>query len=513
MIGVRSSSRAQLGTFAVLSMAVLAGCVSVAPVATPPATTAASAPPVATPAVQTAQANPTPAEVPTQPAPRSPTEQPTGATPTQLTPSPGDATQAPATAAAGVIFSDDFSGATKYLSSGVQEGFGGSEYVDGVFRVTAEPREGFVNWSEGGSRIGCSGTDCAIPDVPHEEIDAAVVEVDATHIEGSLAAPFGISCSFQGTGTIGSFVGLTISADGRHYAVSHTHAPGPLPLSFLQGGALHGDVNPAISVGSGVTNRLRAECDGQRFALYVNGEPVAAGDFGETVADTEIGRGIALIAGPGPDGAVTVEFDNLVVSELPADVEVTPQQGTIFSDPLTTDSGWWTTGDLGYLTAEFTGSAYRLTVPDADSGGWLSPNGWVLPANVSVGVDATFVEGPDVSYFQLSCRNNETSFYRFEVGADGAFALQLVEDDTQTAIVDWDAPSDAANAGVGATNSASLDCNDDLLTGLINEQVVASDADATLTQPGVCLGAVSAQEEGGTVYDFTNFFVGYPETL
>jgi hypothetical protein len=495
-------------------MAVLAGCVSVAPVATPPPATAdASLPAVATPAVPTAAATLAPSDVPTQTATQSPAEQPSDGAPTAPPPSPDSTTEPPATAAAGVVFSDDFTGTTKYLSSGAQEGFGSSEYVDGVFRITAEPREGFVNWSEGGSRIGCSGTDCAIPDMPHEEIDAAVVEVDATHIEGSLAAPFGISCSFQGTGTIGSFVGLTISADGRHYAVSHTHAPGPLPLSFVQGGALHGDVNSAISVGSGVTNHLRAECDGQRFALYVNEQPVAAGDFGETIADTEIGRGIALIAGAGPDGAVTVEFDNLVVSELAADVEVSPQQGTIFSDPLTTDSGWWTTGDLGFLTAEFTGSAYRLTVPDADSGGWLSPNGWVLPANVSVGVDATFVEGPDVSYFQLSCRNDQTSFYRFGVGADGAFALHVVEDGTQTPIVDWDAPSDAANVGVGATNSASLDCNDELLTGLINEQVVASEADATLTQPGVGLGAVSAQEEGGTVYDFTNFFVGYPETL
>ena len=32
-------------------------------------------------------------------------------------------------------------------------------------------------------------------------------------------------------------------------------------------------------------------------------------------------------------------------------------------------------------------------------------------------------------------------------------------------------------------------------------------------EPGVGLGAGCAQEEGGTVYDFNNFVVSYPEGL
>lgn len=480
---------------AALFAALLIGCVSV----TPPAST----PPSAAPSTAEPSAAPTgaPSSAPTTAPTSSPTEAPTQ----PPTPAP--------TLGADVIFSDDFSGTTRYLSSGGQEGFGASEYAAGVFRVSAEPRAGYVNWQEGATRSGCTGTDCEFADVTHDEIDAAVVEVEATHVAGSTAAPFGISCSFQGTGSIGSFVGLTISADGRHYAVSHSYAPGDLPQSFLQGGALHGDVHPAIGTGSGVTNQLRAECDGQRFALFVNGELVASADFGERVTNPEFSHGVALIAAGGPDGASTVEFDNLVVSELTTDVTVAPQSGVVFEDPLTSDAGWWTTGDLGYMTAEFTGTALRVTIPEADTGGWLAPIGWVMPSDLSVSVDATFVDGPELSFAQLMCRNSARSFYRFGVGADGAFALQRVVGDEITPIVDWGTPSELANAGVGSTNSLRLDCSDEIITGLINAGVVLSEVDDSLDQGGTGVGAISTADAGGTVYDFANFVVSYPEGL
>jgi hypothetical protein len=409
-----------------------------------------------------------------------------------------------------VTFFDDFSGETTYLSSGAQEGFGFGEYADGVFRIGAEPMEDFRNYKSGGTIEQCEGTDCEFPDVIHDELTTASVDVDVTQVSGSEMGSFGIACSYAGTGVTGSFVGLTISADARHYAIALTFAPGGgQPVDNLLGGADRGSASPAIEQGVGSINHLHAECGSETFSLSVNDELVATGQRSEgpEFTSTLRSRGIALIAAPGPDGPVEVEFDDLVVSELPEEpAPLTSQQGEIFADPLTSPSAYWATGDIGGGdTVDFVGGAYRFAFPEAGR----SRVSWPRTMNMtdsSTQVDVELAAGHELSYFGVACRATSSGAYEFVIGMDGSYAIF----GKAGALVDFTS-APGIEQGSGAVNTVRLDCVGDTLTAYVNGTRVDEVQDSTLERGWSGLSAGSPQAAGGTMVDFTDFVVSWPE--
>lgn len=450
-------------------------------------------------------ASPTPTPPTVTPAPpAAPTAEPTAPTPS---PSPAPTSSAPA---GEVIFSDDFSGATKYLSSGSQVDFGGSEYVDGVYRVAADPREGFVNYQGGGSTEGCSGTDCSFPDVLNNQLLTAHVEVDATQVSGSTSGSFGIACAYEGTGTLGFFVGLTISADGRRYAIAVNSAPVDTPIDQLKGGADRGDPHPAINQGIGALNHLRADCGEQSFSLWVNGALVATGELDEPLGEPDYQRGVGLVAAPSADEQVVVEFDNLVVSEQTDEPVVTPEADVaIFSDPLDTANSAWPTGDFQNASTIFT-DAYTVTMTQPDAVAPIVPVTMLPPNDVSVQVDLNWLSGHELVSAGVMCRVSQFGWYSFHVRGDGRYSVSRRDRGVLEQLVDWTESN--SNLPTGGTDTLRLDCVAGSLNAYLNGSPVATVFDSTFESGQFGLEVISPPEmttEEPVVVQFRNFVASH----
>jgi hypothetical protein len=379
-----------------------------------------------------------------------------------------------------------------------------------VYRVTAEPRAGYVNYSGGGTTQRCSGTDCSMPDVINGQILTSSVEVDATQTSGSTAGSFGIGCAYVDTGTLGFFVGLTISADGRRYAIAVNSAPGDTPFDMLKGGADRGDATPAINLGLGALNHLRADCGNQTFALYVNDHLVTTAELDEPLGPPDYQRGVALLAAPGPDENVVVDFDNLVVHTLTGEPPVTPEFGlTILSDPLTTDDKTWPTGQFANAGAVYA-EAYTVTIDQPDRIAPLVPLVAMGPPDrVSVGVTVTDLAGDADQGAGVMCRVTPTGLYSLQVDWQGRYGLFKTDTAGTTPLVDWTG-NDAVSAS--EPNQLTLECVDDKLNGFVNGVPVATATDSSFAtgQYGLWVSSPTDLGDVPTTVQFTDFVVKHP---
>lgn len=178
-----------------------------------------------------------------------------------------------------ILFQDDFSDP----SSGWKRATttkGQTDYADGVYRI-------FVNelnldiWSMPGGDFG---------DVR--------IEVDALKVGGERDNRFGIVCRAV---SVDSFYTFIVSSDG-YYGIGKINGQSYrlIGMDALQ-------PSQAIRLGTAL-NRLRADCIGDRLALYVNGEKLAE------VQDDEFPNGdVGLIAGSYQSAGTDIRFDNFVV--------------------------------------------------------------------------------------------------------------------------------------------------------------------------------------------------------
>lgn len=414
-----------------------------------------------------------------------------------------------------VIFSDDFSGSTRFLTSGEEPSYGGSEYVDGVYRMYAKTREYLMNYAIGSSIDDCSGVDCSAPDTIHAGLQTALVDVDAIHREGAASGSFGIACAYHGSGRDRSFVGLTISSDGTRHAIALNRVDqaqdfGSTPFDFVLGGADRADPHPAIKRGPGQKNHLRAECGRQTFRLSVNDVVVATGELREPLRVDGAGPGIGLLAASGPDGRMDVDFDNLVVSELIQEPPVPNLAGSVmFSDPLNVPSRVWFTGSQQESEMSFA-EMYRVTMPELGGSASLVPQSMFPPLDVSVRVDVTFVEGIGLGWAGLECRNSNTGAYVFAITPEGLYWIYRFspESEEPTVLVNFEL-NDAIIPGLGRANRIRFDCVGDTLTGFVNGIQITHVTDATVTDPGYGLQVVSI---GPLVVDYANFQASYVDS-
>ena len=124
------------------------------------------------------------------------------------------------------------------------------------------------------------------------------IDVDARQVSGPDDNQYGVYCRYQDAD---NFYEFDISGDG-YYAIS-----------LLQAGEYKTLANwtatNAIKQGL-ASNHLAVLCEGNRLAMWINGEFVAE-VFDDAFNDGEI----ALVAGSFDDPNVAVAFDNLRVSE------------------------------------------------------------------------------------------------------------------------------------------------------------------------------------------------------
>ncbi|HYI21995.1 MAG TPA: hypothetical protein VEX62_05085 [Candidatus Limnocylindrales bacterium] len=413
-----------------------------------------------------------------------------------------------------VIFSDDFSGAAHYLSAGDELPFGGSSYVDGVFRMFSYQREDNLNYASGATIDECTGRSCTSPDTSHMDLAEAVIDVDATFTEGNPDGSYGIACSFRAGGSQASFVSLTVSADGKRHAVARYETRsdfnfGAVPLDSLLGGADRADPHPAVATEVGATNHLRAECATDSFRLHVNGQLVAEGVLDEPPRNESADVGIALIAGSATSGEFHVDFDNLVVTELIDMPDIEPQTGAFFFDSFLEPSTVWYTGSQEAAEWSFVPGAYRATFVEDLGGASALSFAMRPPPDISLELDVTFAEGELLGMAGLLCRTYDRGGYGFDILPQGAFWIYRYEegDLEPTPLIEF-TDHGAIMAGAGLTNRLRFDCIGDTLTAYANDVELARVTDSTIDAPGYTFSAVGY---GAMTVDFNNFSASYGE--
>jgi hypothetical protein len=129
------------------------------------------------------------------------------------------------------------------------------------------------------------------------------VEVDGTKIGGPDENDFGIICRYSETNEGADFYQFAITSDG--YA-------GIILVDSNTQTVISNDglLEPYDAIAQGAqTNRIRAECVGNRLTLSVNGSVLTS------VVDSTLQNGdVGLIAGTYEQAGVRIRFDNFLVT-------------------------------------------------------------------------------------------------------------------------------------------------------------------------------------------------------
>ena len=188
----------------------------------------------------------------------------------------------PGTEGNGVLFQDDFSDSTSGWST-LRKDNQVMDYEEGTFRfVVGQPQ--FDYWS-----------------TPRLRFTDAHIEVDAIKVSGGDDNDFGIICRYQDQD---NFYGFLISSDG-YYGISQRKNKDHRIIS-PEGKMLYSE--DVIHKGA-ASNRIGADCIGNKLALYVNGKKLVE------VENSDFAAGdVGLIAGTLDAPAVEIRFDNFRVT-------------------------------------------------------------------------------------------------------------------------------------------------------------------------------------------------------
>lgn len=178
-----------------------------------------------------------------------------------------------------VLFQDDFSNNTSGWDR-ISTAEGITDYADGFYRI-------FVNI-----------VDSDIWANPGLDFTDVRLEVDASKVAGDDNNVFGLICRYQDND---NFYFLVASSDG-YYGIGKLKG-GVQKLVGMESMPPIDNINPGSAL-----NHLRADCIGNRLALYVNGKK--AGE--QTDSDFPSGD-VGLFAGAFDQAGTDIHFDNFSV--------------------------------------------------------------------------------------------------------------------------------------------------------------------------------------------------------
>lgn len=159
--------------------------------------------------------------------------------------------------------------------------------------------------TENALRISAGNTGEVTWTNPQQSFDDVSIEVTATQLSGPNNNAYGLICRYQDEENFYIFL---VSGDG-YYAIGR-YDGGSSRITYLTGESPYFyQESEAIFRGS-AANRLRAECDGDRLAFFVNDELVD-----EVEDDTFVDGDIGLAASTFEPSTAVIEFDNLVVTQ------------------------------------------------------------------------------------------------------------------------------------------------------------------------------------------------------
>jgi len=157
--------------------------------------------------------------------------------------------------------------------------------------------EGTMDYDGSGYRFLVNALQANFWSTPGKSFGDVRMEVDVAKLNGPDENRIGLLCRF----TEGNYYFFMVSSDG-YYTIGKY-----IGGSAIQLGQSEMQYNEAVHTGLAV-NHLRADCIGDTFTLYVNGNPVAQAQ------DADLAEGdVGLLAGTFTQPGVDVIFDNFVV--------------------------------------------------------------------------------------------------------------------------------------------------------------------------------------------------------
>ena len=176
------------------------------------------------------------------------------------------------------LFKDDFSAPTS--------GWDRTKYAEGI-----------MDYDGGGYRILVNALQTNFWSTPHKDFADVRIEVDAGRLAGPDENRIGVFCRY----TVSDYYFFIISSDGYYGLGIFTKGQAALlGQSEMQ---FSGKIHQGTAI-----NHLRADCNGNTLAFYVNGSQLAQ------VHDTSLTHGdFGLLAGTFNKPGVDIVFDNFLV--------------------------------------------------------------------------------------------------------------------------------------------------------------------------------------------------------
>lgn len=414
-----------------------------------------------------------------------------------------------------VVFQEDFSSnAQGWWVGESSDGVGDylDQMVDGRFRLSAVSKQPTWNWTW-------------VPDFSARDL---WLRVDATIVEASGDAVVGISFREDKNG----YYYVEFAGDGS-YRVRSRNDEG---WSTIQPWT----PSDAIRLEPGMTNTFAILVEGPNITLYANERELT------TVQDTAIPEAgiVSLVAElPQAGQRITVDFDNLVIKEVPIGKSVAEIQSTAtaraqarataraaptvtaiaratalagatvtFQEDFTTnENGWWVgegSDDYGDYESRVVDGVYRFSMTSKQPA-W----NWNWVPNYSakdfwLRVQVTLVEASADANVSITFRENKNSdFYRVQFANDGTYRVRLFQGGEWRTLQEW-MSSDAIRLEPGVANIFAVLVEGSDFTLYANDQELATVQDSALSEAGKISLAIGLDEGNQTVtVDFDNLVI------
>ena len=145
--------------------------------------------------------------------------------------------------------------------------------------------------------------------------------------------------------------------------------------------------------------------------------------------------------------------------------------------------------------------AYVIEVKEAEKIVWAQVDGTY--SNARFVVDTEIPPGADVAAAGLIFHYQDAdNFYLFSVSNDGYYALEVLEGNAWTVLIDW-TQSDAVDA---VRNRMRVETNGDSITLYVNDELLETTSDGTFTQGEAAL-AVSSLKDSTAEVRFDNLLI------
>jgi hypothetical protein len=335
-----------------------------------------------------------------------------------------------------------------------------------------------------------------IPPVSVSNVD---MTVDTEFTEGAPEnAAYGFLCNFK---DVDNHYRLRISPDGTYSIDKRVNGGDAVSI-------VDWTPSSAIKQGIGVTNKIRAICNDSHIILYVNDTLLA-----DVIDSSLSGGSFQLMAGGYANSKtdknpVGVNFSDLTVRKPLAWER---PSGIMLTDAFDNNNNGWDVFKEDKASAQVENGQLVMKVSEAESS-YLIYSGLSL-SDVEMAFDVTIQEGtPANSAYGAACRRTDAdNRYMFDISGDGSYTLNKRTQGKLETIVDWSS-SNAIKTGAGETNRVHIICSGENLELYVNDQLLVSAQDASITGGTFALQAGRFKvDELPVAVAFDNLEVKYPE--